>query len=75
MLRNRIGSKPNENQKRFINNLVAEIQYWGKTNDIESPSHYTEIETLVDINDIEEQSKEELEINIRSLFNLIKKIK
>lgn len=37
-------AKPTDFQKRVIEAVAQEIEYWASTNDIHSPSHYTSIQ-------------------------------
>ena len=69
--------KPTELQKKVCEHIITEVKYWMNSNDITSPTHYSDLNDCLFIeleDDLTEYQITELEINLRSLLNLIKNI-
>lgn len=67
--------KPNTLQKKVARMIQSQASFWEVTNDIKSPTHYSDLD--VDIDNIEELSEEqnqELNQLMSNLFAFVKKI-
>lgn len=69
--------KPTELQKKVCEHIITEARYWMNSNDITSPTHYSDLHDCLFAeleDDLTDEQFTELEINLRSLLNLIKNI-
>ena len=65
--------KPTETQKTVCEALIKQLQFWRDTNDIDSPTHYTDMDAL--LNDcLSETEIEELTSETCNLFQFIKNL-
>ena len=62
--------KPTKLQKKICELIKSQASFWMNTNDINSPTHYNDIEEGVeDIDELSEEEKEELLFALRNLYN------
>ena len=69
--------KPTNTQKAVINSIIGQLQFWRDTNDIDSPTHYVDMEEcyLSSLEDcLSEKEIEELETETCNLFQFIKNL-
>ena len=65
--------KPTKLQKKICELIKSQASFWMNTNDINSPTHYNDIEEGVeDIDELSEYDKEELLFALRNLYQLVK---
>jgi hypothetical protein len=62
-------AKPTEFQKRVIEAIINNMKFWGYSNDIHSPSHYTAIEYET-FSMLEDEEQEKLDDVIKALCKL-----
>jgi hypothetical protein len=79
--------KPNDNQKEVIQAISNTVSYWEQTNDINSPSHFSEIDEWwinipsVSKNTVLEDQLDDLNLkdmisnHITELLYLVRKVK
>lgn len=70
-------AKPNEKQIAILNYLSTQIEYWKKTNDINSPTHNGDMEEeLWNLDDIlDERDKNEIVDSLSDLLYIVRTIK
>ena len=68
--------KPTETQKTVCEALIEQLQFWKHTNDIDSPTHYTDMdEHFTLLSDcLSETEIEELTSETCNLFQFIKNL-
>jgi hypothetical protein len=65
--------KPTKLQKKICELIKSQASFWMNTNDINSPTHYNDIEEGVDeIDELLDEDKEELLFALRNLYQLVK---
>lgn len=65
--------KPTKLQKKICELIKSQASFWMTTNDINSPTHYNDIEeSLYDMDELSEEEKEELLFALSSLYHLVK---
>jgi hypothetical protein len=63
----------NENQKEICDKILQQVEFWKSSNDINSPSHYCENNTVVEtIECLSDEDKEDLINFLDNLFDFIK---
>ena len=68
-------SKPTKRQIEVIDHVVDIVRGWDSTNDLHSPSHYTEIDAIGQVLDgLNERQVEDVEAALRGLLNAIARI-
>ena len=65
--------RPTNLQKKLCELIKSQASFWLNTNDINSPTHYTDIDTELDcIEELSEDAKEEFNSALRKLYHLVK---
>lgn len=67
--------RPNSKQKELCTFCIGIIDTWINTNDINSPTHFVDIEDFVHAEEFDEFIDEELIDNLSNLLNTIRKYK
>ena len=68
-------SKPTKRQIEVIDHVVDIVRGWASTNDLHSPSHYTEIDAMGQVIDsLSDDHEAVLERAVRGLLNAISRI-
>lgn len=70
--------KPTEKQKKACDAIIQEISWWRDSNDIDSPTHYSDMEDCLraDLDDIiSEEEICDIEDCLRTIFGIIKRNK
>ena len=69
--------KPTKTQKIVIDAIIDQLQFWRSTNDIDSPTHYCDMDECYqsDLGDcLSEKEIEELKSETCNLFQFIKNL-
>lgn len=67
--------KPNTLQKKVARMIQAQASFWEGTNDIKSPTHYSDLDADIDnIEELSEEQNKELNQLMSNLFAFVKKI-
>ena len=65
--------KPTNLQKKICELIKSQASFWMNTNDINSPTHYTDIDAELDcIEELSEDAKDELLLALSNLYHLVK---
>lgn len=65
--------KPTQKQIELINTIISIVSSWKNTNDIGSPTHYSDIDEEVNVNvGCDERGKSDISEGLHLLFRAIK---
>ena len=69
--------KPTKTQKETIDAVIKQLQFWKTTNDIDSPTHYSDMDECYKSslnNFLQEDEIEQLKLETCNLFQFIKNL-
>lgn len=64
--------KPNKQQKEICELIKSQVSYWMSSNDIDSPTHFCDIDEEVSKMELKEDMKIELSFVLKELCRLVK---
>lgn len=72
--------KANKNQVKIIDTIISQLEYWKDSNDIESPTHISDLEAVIEsmVEDDEILSykqSDSISTSMRNVLNIIRKVK
>lgn len=67
--------KPNEKQIAVINSVISIIRTWKNTNDINSPTHFSDIDEFINSDLLEVIAEDSIDEIGQSLTNILWEIK
>lgn len=66
-------SKLNKNQIALIRYIEDEIKFWENTNDIKSPTHYSDIDEMLVNTNLNPEDSEQVSDAMKTIFSILKK--